>query len=765
MDNAVKPSTLPSWWPRIRPHVKAALWLALSIAPLAIALTWGAYFNDDAYVAFRHARNLALGRGLTYGVQTPPRSVLYTLTLWSLAELGVPPPQAGLILSALGWSAAVWVIHSAGRALHRSAAATLSAALLAFNPMIVATLGTKVPWIIALAWIALAASINRRWNVQTCALALMLLTHLDLITLTLATLLVATQWLERRRFPPRSFLIVAVVASGCGLLVARQIIAPPSLPNLDLPEWEHDIRQLLNESEFYWLFPPLCLCGMAELLRTPRKTWLDALLWGATAFLVGGPIAGAVMTTLVLFLTGLGVHWIITQIKARTLAHLNRITLAASVMLTAGLPLAIAQVSSLVQHYQLRPVVRYTLEAQAGEWLRTHSEPTATVFGSERLGYLADRAVFLWDGHADVSDIVPLLKALSENPPQHLVSFRDITWKYLTQTRWFQDTYTPVEKFSSPYEVTSPLTIWSRRPEALNVEERHPLNVRLPGDVNLIGYTLQTQHIQPGDTVDVTLFLQPTRPVTESLRPIVQMSIPQGSGDWQNWWQVDSTGDYSIPTDWWLPGETIAAEFELVVNEDLPVGAYRLDVLVLSQDTERYLGMYQDGDTSPVDRVLLGYVAVPWQGEAPSAALDRAKPVDASFGDRIGLLGFEAEDSAAAGGELEVTLYWSARQPPEENLIVFVQLIDDTGQPAASHDGAPMNGRYPSRAWFPGDVVPDAHRLTLDPATASGTYRLQVGLYRWPSLERLPAWDSEGNEQADQSLLLQWIEVTDTPTR
>ncbi len=764
MDNAVKPSALPSWWSRVRPYVKAALWLALSIAPLTLTLAWGTYFDDDAYVAFRHARNLARGQGLTYGVQTPPRSALYTLALWSLAELGVPPPQAGLILSALGWSAAVWAIHSVGRALHRSAAATLSAALLAFSPIIVATLGTQVPWIIALAWIALVASAKHRWTTQACALALMLLTHFDLNTLALVTLLVATQWLERRRFPLRSFLILVIVASGCGLLVARQVIAPPSLPNLDLPKWEHDIRRLLDESEFYWLFPPLCLCGMAELLRTPRKTWLGALPWGATAFLIGGPVARAVMITLVLFLTGLGVHWIITQIKARTLTQLNRITLATSVMLIAGLPLAIAQVSSLVQRYQLRPIARHALEAQAGEWLRKHSEPTATVFGSERLGYLADRAVFPWNGHADASDIAPPLKALSENPPQHLVSFRDITWKYITQTRWFQDTYAPAEKFSSPYEVTSPLTIWSRRSKAPGVKERHPLNVRLPGDVNLIGYTLQTQHIQPGDTVDVTLFLKPTRPVTESLRPIVQMSIPQGSGDWQNWWQVDSTGDYSIPTDWWLPGETIAAEFELVVNEDLPVGAYRLDVLVLSQDTERYLGMYQDGDTSPVDRVLLGYVAVPWPGEAQNAALDRAKPVRASFGDRITLLGFEAEDSAAAGGELEVTLYWSARQPPEDNYVVFVQLMDDTGQPVAGHDGTPMDGRYPSRAWFPSDVVPDTHRLTLDPATPLGTYRLQIGMYRWSSLERLPVWDSEGNEQADRSLFLQRIEVTDALT-
>jgi hypothetical protein len=38
-------------------------------------------------------------------------------------------------------------------------------------------------------------------------------------------------------------------------------------------------------------------------------------------------------------------------------------------------------------------------------------------------------------------------------------------------------------------------------------------------------------------------------------------------------------------------------------------------------------------------------------------------------------------------------------------------------------------------------------------------YRLQVGMYRWPSLERLPVWDSGGIEQVDRVIVLQSIEV------
>ena len=765
MNNAGCPSPLPSWWSRVKPYTKAALWLAAWVVPLSIALAWGAYLDNEAYATFRYARNLALGREPTYGVQTPSRSSLYTLALWPLARLGVSLPQAGLVLSALGWSATAWAIHRVGRALHRPTAAILPAVLLVFSPAVLATLGTEIPWAIALAWIALAASIKSRWNIQTCALALLLVTHFDLITLTLVLLMLIVQWSEKQRLPLRPALILALVTSGCGLLIVWQIIPPPSLLNLNLAEWGRRIQQLLDESEFYWLFLPLCLCGLAELLSATRKTWIGGLLWGAISILIGGPVAWAMIPPLVLFLTSLGVYWIIQQLKARKLTQVDRITLTFSVMLIAGLLLGMAQVSSLAQRYQIRPVAHQELEKQAADWLRARSDPTATVFASERLGYLADRAIFPWNGHASNPDIPLLLKALSENPPEYLVSPQDIPWKYLTQTHWFQDTYAPSEKFSSPYDVASSLTIWSRRPEALGAEKRHPLNVRLPGDVGLVGYALQTQHIQPGDTVEVTLFLQPTRSVTESFRPIVQMSIPQGSGDWQNWWQVDSTGDYGIPMDWWLPGETISDEFELAVNEDLPIGAYRLDVLVLSQDTESYLPMYQGGDASPVDRVLLGYVAEPWQGEARDAAIERAKPANAKFGDRITLMGFEVEENTTAGAELEVTLYWSAQQLPEDDYVVFVHLVDDTGRSIASHDGAPMDGRYPSRAWLPGDVVPDSHRLTVDPATPEGSYRLQVGLYRWPSLERLPVWDSEENEQTDRSLFLQQIEVMGTLTR
>jgi hypothetical protein len=140
--------------------------------------------------------------------------------------------------------------------------------------------------------------------------------------------------------------------------------------------------------------------------------------------------------------------------------------------------------------------------------------------------------------------------------------------------------------------------------------------------------------------------------------------------------------------------------------------------------------------------------------------MDLAQPVGANFGDQINLLGFEAGDKLSPGTEsLEVTLYWEARQPPADDYVVFVHLVNANGDLVGSHDGPPMDRRYPTGAWLPGEVVPDVHLILLDPGIPVGIYRLQVGMYRWPSLERLPVWNTRGVEQRDRVIALQSIEI------
>lgn len=743
-------------------RLETALWIALLIVPLAIGLTWGNHLDNSAYVTFHYARNLAAGRRLTYNLpteaalseteagQTLLREPLYALALAVPTAVGIPLPQAGLILSTLGWGAVAIAMYVASQTLRWPVAAVVSAMLVAFNPIVVSTLGTGIPWTAAWAWVAIASSIKKQWNAQIGALALMLCTCFDLSTLGMAMLLLIIQWIRRRHFPLWPSLALAITTLGWELVAAWQIVAPLSLPSLSLTESGRAIQQLLDESEFYWLFLPWMGVG---LLTTTRETlWIVlVLLWGA--ILSAGAATGAMMTTLGLFLVGLGMAWVVGWIKTHDVVRLGRLTLAMSLAIVAGLPLGIAQASSLLQRYQFRPVIRHRLEQQAGDWLRAHSEPTATVLGSERVGYLADRSTLLWDGgRSDQSELADLLEILNKNPPDYCVSFNSMAWDHLMRTGWFRDSYTPLQEFESPYDSASPFAIWGYHWETSDLGERQPLNVHLPGKVDLVGYTYRPDRIQPGDTVYVTLFFQTTQPLTRSFRTFVRVVSPN---DGTRWAQQDMLTPRSVPLDWWQTGQVIAERFVLTTAGDIPTGAHHLNISVTAPDSDVFLPIYRNSDPSPLDRITLGYVAVPWQGN-----MDLAQPVGANFGDQIDLLGFEAVDKLSSGTEsLEVTLYWEARQPPADDYVVFVHLVDTNSELVASHDGPPMDRRYPTGAWLPGEVVPDVHRIVLDPGIPVGMYRLQVGMYLWPSLERLPVWDTQGVEQTDRVIALQSIEI------
>jgi hypothetical protein len=592
-----------------------ALQLVLVTAPLVIGLAWGTTFDDSAYATFRYAHNLAAGRGLVYDLPVKPApgvpapelcAPLYALALWLPAKLGMPLPQAGLLLSALGWGAAALAIYRVGRAMGNPVAAAVSAALAAFNPTIVSTLGTEVSWAVAFAWIAVVSSADRRWGVQNAALVLMLYTRFDLGLLAITALLLILQGIRQRRFPLRTALVLVAAALGRWLLAIQGAASPLPAPHLGLDEWRQSVRQLLDESEFYWLFISLAGVGLASAVSTAplRKALWAGLVWAGVAALSGGIVAKAIVATLGALLVGLGTAWVIEWIASHNVVRLSRPALTVGLALVAGLPLGIAQTSSLVQRYQLRPVTRQALEQSAADWLHTNSEPTATVLGPASVGYLADRATFPWDeGTGDRAEVTSLVEALAKQPPTYCVSSRSLTWDRLTHTGWFQDGYASLRKLRSPYEARSPLTIW--------------------------GYT---------------------------------------------------------------------------------------------------------------------------HAETP-------KPVEATFGGQIALLSFGAADSLAPGTELEVRLYWQALTPPEEDYIVFVHLLDANGQPVTGHDGPPMDGECPTSTWLPGDVVPDVHQFALEPAVPVGTYNLWVGIYAWPSIERLPVWDNQGVEQANQILFLQPVEV------
>jgi hypothetical protein len=98
---------------------------------------------------------------------------------------------------------------------------------------------------------------------------------------------------------------------------------------------------------------------------------------------------------------------------------------------------------------------------------------------------------------------------------------------------------------------------------------------------------------------------------------------------------------------------------------------------------------------------------------------------------------------------LEVKLYWQPRGAIDQDYTVFVHLVAPDGRLVSQHDAMPQGGALPTSAWMPGETVPDAHVLKLDPALPAGEYRVEVGLYSLATMERLPVTDAAGHPAGD----------------
>lgn len=112
---------------------------------------------------------------------------------------------------------------------------------------------------------------------------------------------------------------------------------------------------------------------------------------------------------------------------------------------------------------------------------------------------------------------------------------------------------------------------------------------------------------------------------------------------------------------------------------------------------------------------------------------------DISFGGMFRLRGYDFDVDAQAT-TVVLTLYWQALQRPDFDYSAFVHLIDESDQLITQKDHAPGEARrYPPTAWWPGDIVVDAHRLSVAVPLSSGNYRFRIGLYNWITGEPLPA--------------------------
>ncbi len=269
-----------------------------------------------------------------------------------------------------------------------------------------------------------------------------------------------------------------------------------------------------------------------------------------------------------------------------------------------------------------------------------------------------------------------------------------------------------------------------------------------PDLANLLGYKVSPISAVPGERIDVSLFWQVVGETENNFSLFVQLVDRDGE-------RIAGRDTHSglgrYPTSRWQPGEIIQDTIPLYIPEDA-AGLQGLALNIGLHDEKGDLLLTEaDQDTLTLEIIrLAGSEVIEPVGEV----------VHYLFGDLVELVAVDPPGKTAAVGEvIPYSLTWRAVQPPGEDYVVFVHLVDEAGGLAATFDHPPANGKFPTRLWQSGDTVIDDRQLQLPEDLSPGSYQVLVGWYRLDDLSRLPVTDDQGQQLVDSAIPLFNLEI------
>ena len=248
------------------------------------------------------------------------------------------------------------------------------------------------------------------------------------------------------------------------------------------------------------------------------------------------------------------------------------------------------------------------------------------------------------------------------------------------------------------------------------------------GPIALLGYDLDHDAANAGDSLRLSLFWRSQMATTENLT--AHISLLGASG--QAAFETNVTPVNGLPTSQWRPGDEWLGQTRVRLPAALDEGDYTVSVAVPGATGAAALGgLHVSAPARSFARPMV---------EVPNGA--------AFMG--VGVLeGYSLTRTAAT---LTVSLVWRATATPEVGYSVFVHVQGADGRVWAQSDTAPANWTRPTTGWLPGEYVLDTHTLELPDDLPAGSYTLWTGLYDAAGGGRVPA--SGVGAAADQRVAL-----------
>jgi hypothetical protein len=177
-----------------------------------------------------------------------------------------------------------------------------------------------------------------------------------------------------------------------------------------------------------------------------------------------------------------------------------------------------------------------------------------------------------------------------------------------------------------------------------------------------------------------------------------------------------------------------------------PLGA-AIEVGFTNQEkTDRLQAVDSEGD--PIALAVVGRAPILSSQELPGVR----QPAQYVLDNAIGLNHVQLEPF---GNSLTLTITWQSLQPVSYDATVFVHLTRADGQLLAQMDRQPLDGRFSTSNWIPGQIITDIVTVPLPTSASNEPLVLNLGMYTWPSLQRLAVTDASGVPQRDNMIVVQ----------
>lgn len=253
-----------------------------------------------------------------------------------------------------------------------------------------------------------------------------------------------------------------------------------------------------------------------------------------------------------------------------------------------------------------------------------------------------------------------------------------------------------------------------------------PVGAVFAGRLELAGSEAPTAELHGGAPLDVVLWWRSLEGNLPRLAVTARL-VDEAGAVWAQSDEQPLGSQYF--TDGWPAGALVRHPVRLHPPLGLPPGSYRLVVGVYEAETG---ASWSAGDGQALVRAAAF--------SAPGDRMPAEVRPRAVFDGRIALLDAElAGQEVLAGRYLHLTSTWGALQPLAEDLVLFVQLLDNRGKLIAAQEGPPADGRFPTSQWAGGQAVRDMRSLHVPADTPAGRYRLIIGWYRAGDGRRLTA--------------------------